>query len=66
MERKKDWEKEQAKEIAKGKTPRPDWSAAKNSLRSFFDNHPLATGQHIVEIPETSGGHQLIELLDTI
>jgi hypothetical protein len=66
VERKKDWEKEQAKEIAKGKTPRPDWSAAKNSLRSFFDTHPLATGQHIVEIPETSGGHQLIELLDTI
>jgi hypothetical protein len=35
-------------------------------LRSFFDKHPLATGQRIVEIPETSGGHQLIELLDTI
>jgi len=66
VERKKDWEKEQAKEIARGKAPRPDWSTAINSLRSFFDAHPLAAGQTIVEIPATGGGYHLIELLDPI
>ena len=45
VERKKDWEKEQAKEIAKGKTPRPDWSAARTACAasSTITRSPLAS-----------------------
>ncbi|HVQ14471.1 MAG TPA: hypothetical protein VMS40_12810 [Vicinamibacterales bacterium] len=66
VERKKDWEKEQAKEIKKGKTPRPDWQPKKNSLRSFLDDNPLATGQRIVEIADGGEHHHVIDLLDPL
>jgi hypothetical protein len=66
VERKKDWEKEQKKAINKGKTPKPDWEPKKNSLRSFLDDHPLASGQRIVEIPDGAGNHHVINLLDPL
>ena len=66
VERKKDWNKERNKQIAKGKPPRPEWSKKINSLRSFFDKHPLAGGQRIVELPDTSGSHHVIDLLDPL
>ena len=70
VERKKDWEKEQAKEekrLANGtssKQPREDWSPAKHSLAAFFAAHPLAEDQelHIVE----DGQPHVIDLLDEL
>jgi hypothetical protein len=57
VERKKDWEKEQAKEEKRkangtsSKEPREDWSPAKHSLGAFLAAHSLAAGQelHIVQ-----------------
>jgi hypothetical protein len=66
VERKKDWEKEQAKEIKKGKPPRPDWTPETNSLRAFLNGHPLASGQRIVEIPDGGDNHHVIDLLDPL
>jgi len=66
VERKKDWEKERAKEIKRGKTPRPNWQPKKNSLRSFLDDNPLATGQRIVEIADGGEHHHVIDLLDPL
>jgi hypothetical protein len=64
IERKKDWEKEQAKEKArKGKKkPRSAWSAAKNGLAAFFKKRKLAKGQgvRIVNEPEA----HVIDLLE--
>ncbi len=70
VERKKDWEKEQAKEKKKkengtsSKEPREDWSPSKHSLKAFFDAHPLSAGQklHIVQKDQA----HVIDLLDTV
>ena len=64
--RKLDWEKAQAEEKkSRKKAARPDWSAEKNSLRKFFDRHPLARGQKLVEIESDTRPH-VIDLLDPI
>ena len=64
-ERQNDWKKEQAKEAARGRPQRPQWSAEKNSLRSFFDHHPLAPGQRIVEMPDDDSP-QVVNLLEAV
>jgi hypothetical protein len=70
VERKKDWEKEQAKEKsrkAKGtssKEPRENWSPSKHSLKSFFGAHPLGAGQALHIVPETKA--HVIDLLDPL
>jgi beta-lactamase superfamily II metal-dependent hydrolase len=64
VERKKDWEKEQAKEVKKKKADvRSDWSPKKNSLASFLvDNKEMAKKVRIVE----EGKPYLINLLDRV
>lgn len=64
VERKKDWEKEQAKEKARGKKKvRPDWSPAEHGLVSFFEGHrQLAKRTRIVQ-PDHP---HLIDLLDEL
>jgi hypothetical protein len=70
VERKKDWEKEQAKEKkrkADGKTtkdPREDWSPKDHSLEAFFQDHPLKTGQTL-QIVDAAKPH-VIDLLDPL
>jgi hypothetical protein len=64
VNRKIDWEKEQAKEKKRNKkTPRPDWVPETNSLRKFFDGRQLAGGQKIVEITADREAH-VIDLLE--
>jgi hypothetical protein len=66
--RKEDWKKEQAKEKArKTKNPRTqvrsNWSEGKNSLRTFFVDHPeLAKQVRFVE----KGKPHVIDLLDKV
>ena len=64
VKRKKDWEKEQAKEIKKKRADvRADWSPKKNSLASFLvDNKEMAKKVRIVE----KGKPHLINLLDRV
>src|SRR5688572_18766733 len=68
IERKKDWEKEQAKEVKKKETKpaqkiRDDWSPAKHSLRSLFDaNEDFAKKVSIVK----DGGPHVIDLLEEV
>jgi hypothetical protein len=64
VERKKDWEKERAKEIKKKRADvRADWSPKKNSLASFLvDNKEMAKKVRIVE----EGKPHLINLLDRV
>jgi hypothetical protein len=74
IERKKDWEKEQAKERAQnrrrragGKSPKPergDWSPKVHSLQAFFDKHPLAPGQSVQIVGPTRP--HVIDLLDPL
>jgi hypothetical protein len=74
VERKKDREKEQAKErktnerrAAEGKPPkpvRPDWSHQDNSLAAFFAANPLRPGQTLRVVPP-NGAH-VIDLLDPL
>jgi len=69
VERKKDWEKEQAKQKArKKKNPkvkvRPNWSADTQSLASFFAKTKLAPGQQ-VSIVDAKAPH-VIDLLDPL
>ncbi|HEY5957611.1 MAG TPA: hypothetical protein VIV60_13690, partial [Polyangiaceae bacterium] len=52
-ERKKDWLKEQSKEVTRAaknpeKTVRENWSPKKHSLTAFFEQRPLAEGQELV------------------
>jgi hypothetical protein len=67
-ERKKDWEKEQAKEKARqaknpAKEVRPDWSPKEHGLRAFFDGHPnFAKKVSVVEEDEP----HVIDLLDKV
>jgi hypothetical protein len=66
VERKKDWEKERAKEQKrKAKKVRPVWSAKKNSLTAFFDDTPLAAGQKVEIIAKDSTVH-VIDLLEKV
>jgi hypothetical protein len=56
-ERKKDWEKEQAKEkkrkaAGSAKPVRDDWSDEENSLAAFLDALELAPGQNVVIVDE--------------
>ncbi len=63
VDRKKDWEKEQAKEKKrKSKKIRVNWSPAKHALKNFFAKHKLAPGQKIRIVPE--GQPHVIDLLD--
>jgi len=64
IERKKNWEKEQQKEIAgKKKEPRENWSPAKHSLTSFFAaNTDFAKKLRVVEANKP----YVIDLLDTL
>jgi hypothetical protein len=74
VKRKEDWEKEQAKERAKnkkrkaeGKPERPErdnWSRKQQSLASFFEGHPLASGQTLHIVPATTP--HVIDLLDPL
>jgi hypothetical protein len=74
VERKKDWEKEQAKERARNKTrkvegkpskpERDDWSPAQHSLAAFFESHPLGSGQTLQIVPSTTP--HVIDLLDPL
>jgi hypothetical protein len=63
VERAKDWRKEQAKEKAKKKKVRPNWSPRKNSLKSFCAAHKeFADKVSIVE----EGEPHVIDLLDEV
>ena len=70
VDRKKDWEKEQAKERkrkASGrskKEPREDWSDAKHSLKAFFKSNPLGRGQKLHIVPPAKP--HVIDLLDAL
>ena len=70
VERKKDWEKEQAKERkrkangASSAEPREDWSPAKHSLEALFAEHPLAAGQELHIVQEDRP--HVIDLLDPL
>ena len=61
--RKKDWEKEQAKEKARKAKVRPNWSPQKNSLGAFFEAHK-DFAKKVLILDETKP--HLIELLDKI
>jgi hypothetical protein len=72
--RKKDWEKEQAKERAKNKKrkaegksvmpEREDWSPKDHGLTALLQQRPLAAGQKI-HIVDESEAH-VIDLLDPL
>ena len=70
VERKKDWEKEQAKERKRkengtsSKEPREDWSAPKHSLEAFFEQRPLAANQQLHIVHPTNP--HVIDLLDPL
>ena len=75
VERKKDWEKEQAKEKKRQesgtstKEPRENWSRTKHSLAAFFASHPLAPGQQLHIVPDnlvTNNPPHIINLLDAV
>jgi hypothetical protein len=68
--RKKDWETQQALEKKQkengtsSKEPREDWSPAKHSLKTFFDAHPLLSGQKLHIVAEDQP--HVIDLLDAL
>ena len=69
VERKKDWEKEQAKEKAKklekpSTKVRPNWSPQKHGLVAFFKDTKLANGQRVRIVPDTKA--HVIDLLDPL
>lgn len=64
VERKKDWQKEQAKERKRGKAARPNWTPANNSLAALFKKVPLGKGQSMT-IGADAMPH-LIELLNPL
>jgi hypothetical protein len=74
VERKKDWEEQQAREIrtnerraAEGKPPKPvraDWSRQTNSIEAFFEANPLRPGQTLHVVPEAEP--HVIDLLDPL
>jgi hypothetical protein len=68
-ERKKDWERAQAKERKKqakkpGATVREDWSDEKHGLGAFLEQTKLAAGQEVRIVPERDP--HLIELLEPL
>jgi hypothetical protein len=69
VERKKNWEKEQAKQLKrKQKNPkqkvREDWSPAKHGIEAFFAKTRLARGQTIVVVDKEEP--HVIDLLDRL
>jgi hypothetical protein len=68
VERKKDWEKEQAKEKARkasgtsANEPRENWSPKKHGLVGLFEQRPLTAGQKLHIVP--AAGTHIIDLLD--
>jgi hypothetical protein len=70
VERKKNWEKEQAKEKRRkasgtsSKEPRANWSPARHSLAAFFAAHSLATGQELHTLQNDQP--HVIDLLDEL
>jgi len=70
VERKRDWEKEQAKEKKRkangtsSKEPREDWSSATNGLKALFDAHSLSAGQQLHIVQEDQP--HVIDLLDKL
>ncbi len=64
VDRKKDWQKQQAREKRRKAKVRPDWSPKKHSLTAFFKDTPLSHGQRI-EIVQDEKPH-VIDLLDPI
>jgi hypothetical protein len=61
--RKADHEKEQKKAKARGKTPKPDWSAANDSLDALVKSGRFRPGQRLVIADTTS---HVIDLLDPL
>ena len=74
VERKKDWQKEKAKEVranekraAEGKPLKPvraNWSRASNSIAAFLETNPLRPGQTLHVVPEEEP--HVIDLLDPL
>ncbi|MDP9178284.1 MAG: hypothetical protein M3O61_11445 [Gemmatimonadota bacterium] len=69
VERKKNWEKEQAKEKTKKLTKpativRPNWSPTKHGLVAFFADTQLADGQEVRIVDEIDA--HVIDLLDPL
>jgi|SRR5688572_355052 len=62
--RKADWSKMQVEDKKKGRKPRPNWSAPKQGLESFFSARTLARGQKIVV--SATGRPHVIDLLDPL
>jgi hypothetical protein len=62
--RKADWAKQQVEEKKKGRKPRPNWSAPRHALESFFAARTLARGQKIVV--SAPGRPHVIDLLDPL
>lgn len=61
--RKADHEKEQRKARARGKTPKPDWNAAKDSLDALVKSGRFKPGQKLVIADATT---HMIDLLDPL
>ena len=69
VERKKDWAKEQAKEVARkqkggSKEPRSNWAPAKQGLVGLFATRPLTNGQKLHIVPGDTP--HVIDLLDPL
>jgi hypothetical protein len=62
--RKTDWAKQQVEERKRGRKPRPNWSAPKHALASFFAARTLSRGQKIV-VSAPNRPH-VIDLLDPL
>jgi beta-lactamase superfamily II metal-dependent hydrolase len=62
--READWKKERAKEIAKGKPPRPVWDPAVNALRPVIDG--LDTNRHTVTTLDADATGRVLNLLSPI
>jgi hypothetical protein len=72
--RRKDWEKEQAKERARNvrrralgrpkEAERGDWSATRQGLAALLQEHPLAPSQKLHVVPDTKA--HVIDLLDPL
>jgi beta-lactamase superfamily II metal-dependent hydrolase len=64
VDREKDWKKEQAKEIAKGKPPRPNWNPATHALKPVIDG--LDQSRHKVTTLSADATGRVLDLLAPI
>src|SRR5207302_11287471 len=67
VNRKKDWQKEQAKEQArnkKSKAARKNWSPKQHGLAAFFEKQKLVNGQSVQIVPATDS--HVIDLLEPL